>query len=600
MEMNRRHFMATAASPLTVPGADREYISDLTRCLPSEAISRDGRPGTWIAVDYETAERKGVMLFGTPESGAPPLTLPLNAKGWHQIRLGIFYGQSAGFVAPRFLQVKLTGDTAFSRCGLESFRAEKDGPHPEKELEWRDVGEAFWKCANLTGQDLIIARPPRGDAATQESNLAYVRLLPMSDAQIAEWRAEQPSGETKRLIACYDGGNLRLWGVSQREDFPAEFESLRDSDFDVVLYAMAYGPATFYPSKVGELASTSGTFELGAWMRQCRKIGLDPLAEALRAAHACGLRLFPQVRLVGPQLPPMHLRGEYGGKLMASHPEWMATYPDGEPTRHLSFAYAGVRDFYVRLFREWVEHYRADGIHVILSRSEPFVYYERPVCEAFQKEYDEDMRKLPPTDLRVQRVRARFLTQFLRETRAMLDEVGKMQGRYLPACYTVPVNGQPAKQLGTAAASSLAECLFSALDVPAWIREGLVDYLIVHLHVYQPHDGSAVQPKIREMTQLAGGTKTRVFVDVYPRRMVPEQYRKIAVSYYDAGADGLAFWDSQGRDYRLSEWAFVKRLGHRKDLSGWQDKGNDYYRKVPLRRLDGFPMGREFSRPTDG
>jgi len=109
-----------------------------------------------------------------------------------------------------------------------------------------------------------------------------------------------------------------------------------------------------------------------------------------------------------------------------------------------------------------------------------------------------------------------------------------------------------------------------------------------------------VQPKIREFTELAEGTKTRVFVDVYPRRMPPRQYRKIAMNYYAAGADGLAFWDSYNRYYRASEWAFVKCLGHRDELSRWQGKGDAYYRRVPLKRLDGVAMGREFSVPSDG
>lgn len=86
--------------------------------------------------------------------------------------------------------------------------------------------------------------------------------------------------------------------------------------------------------------------------------------------------------------------------------------------------------------------------------------------------------------------------------------------------------------------------------------------------------------------------RKKVFVDIYPRRMPPRQYRKIAMSYYDAGADGLAFWDSYGRYYRASAWTFVKRLGHRADLPRWQDKGRDYYRAEPLRKLDGFPMER--------
>ena len=72
------------------------------------------------------------------------------------------------------------------------------------------------------------------------------------------------------------------------------------------------------------------------------------------------------------------------------------------------------------------------------------------------------------------------------------------------------------------------------------------------------------------------------------------------MSYYAAGADGLAFWDSYGRYFRASEWAFIKRLGHHKELPRWEGKGDDYYRVVPLRRLDGVLMGREFSNPSDG
>ena len=138
------------------------------------------------------------------------------------------------------------------------------------------------------------------------------------------------------------------------------------------------------------------------------------------------------------------------------------------------------------------------------------------------------------------------------------------------------------------------------LEVPVWIKQGLVDYLIVQIHMFGEHDGSAVQEKIREFTRLSAKSQTKVLVDVYPRRMPPRQYRKIATNYYDAGADGLAFWDSYNRYPRASEWAFLKRLGHRDDLARWLNKGDDYYRTVPIRRLDGTPMQREFSRPSDG
>ena len=575
-------------------------LADLARCEPSAAISRDGRAGTWLAVDYQIDEGPGTMLIGLPGSGAPELTFHLGVAGWHEVRLGIYYGTHAGMMEERTLCAKLTGDVAFSRFRREDFRAVKDGDYPEKVLGPLDIAEAFWKCADLTGKDLVVARPPRGEMAATEACLAYVRLVPMDDAAVTEWRSEEPRPETRRLVANYDGGSFGQWGVSTPEDYVAEFDCLRESDFAIVLYAVARGPITFYPSRVGEFMRPSGHYGAGQVLRQSVANGCHPLAEAIRAARECGVALFPQNRFEGPQMPPKHVRADYGGQFMADHPEWLCRYADGEPTRHLSFAYDGVRAFYVRMFREWVEDYGADGINLLFSRSYPFVYYEEPVCAAFRARYGEDMRALPVSDERAQQVRAAFVTQFVREIRAMLDEVGAAQGRRIPTCYNVPVGNSPSNIPDAARASGRAECLFNALDVAAWIAEGLVDHLVVHAHAFGGHDGTALQPRVREFTHLARGTRTRVYVDVYPRRMPARQYRKIAMSYYAAGADGLAFWDSYNRYMRASEWAFIKRLGHRDDLARWHGKGDDWYRVVPLRRLDGFLTGREFSLPSDG
>ena len=320
---------------------------------------------------------------------------------------------------------------------------------------------------------------------------------------------------------------------------------------------------------------------------------------AIRAAHECGVKIFLGNRFKGTELPPNHLKVDHGGLLMAEHPEWQCVHPDGSPARHLSFAFSEVRNFYVRLFREWAEDYLSDGVHLIFSRSQPFVYYEQPVCRAFEAEYGEDMRKLPVGDERAQRIRAGFVTQLLREVRAMLDEVGNGQNRYISLCCTVPINNSPPNIPREARESSVAECLFGALDVQTWIEENLCDYLVMHIHS-GPQDGSGNKQKIREFTDPARGTRTRIYADVYPRRMPPRQFRTIAMNYYEAGVDGLSFWDSYNRYYRASEWAFLKRLGHRKDLERWEGKGDDYYRVLPLKSLDGYEIGQVFSRPTDG
>ena len=153
------------------------WLTVLSECAPSDAISRDGAHGTWIAVDYEVEAGSGVMLLALLDAEAPPLTLGLDANGWYEIRIGVYYGSHAGILVDRMLCLKLSDDRAYSRIGREHVRADKDGDYPEKVTTWSDVAEVFWKCADLTGQDLVIAHPPRGEMAESETNITWVRLF---------------------------------------------------------------------------------------------------------------------------------------------------------------------------------------------------------------------------------------------------------------------------------------------------------------------------------------------------------------------------------------------------------------------------------------
>ena len=66
----------------------------------------------------------------------------------------------------------------------------------------------------------------------------------------------------------------------------------------------------------------------------------------------------------------------------------------------------------------------------------------------------------------------------------------------------------------------------------------------------------------------------------------------------EIAADILIVEDEEAHAEAMDEG--LKRLGHREDLAGWEGRGDDYFRVVPLKSLDGFPMGREFSAPSDG
>lgn len=73
-----------------------------------------------------------------------------------------------------------------------------------------------------------------------------------------------------------------------------------------------------------------------------------------------------------------------------------------------------------------------------------------------------------------------------------------------------------------------------------------------------------------------------------------------AGDYYEAGADGFCFWDSQARVVRASEFATDRFLGHREDLLDWAEQMPDTFRVIPLDTLQGYTMDRRYWTLTSG
>ncbi|MEW6752069.1 MAG: hypothetical protein AB1505_13980 [Candidatus Latescibacterota bacterium] len=75
-----------------------------------------------------------------------------------------------------------------------------------------------------------------------------------------------------------------------------------------------------------------------------------------------------------------------------------------------------------------------------------------------------------------------------------------------------------------------------------------------------------------------------------------------AIPRYQAGADGLAFWDTDGRMLRCSEWAVCRDLGHREEREAWraQGRGKRYFRQVPLHKVVDWRADRRYWPITNG
>ena len=243
----------------------------------------------------------------------------------------------------------------------------------------------------------------------------------------------------------------------------------------------------------------------------------------------------------------------------------------GKRSSILSLAYPDIRDHWVSLLEESVE-YGADGIHLCLNRTNPFVLYEEPVSASFREKYGIDPLSLAYDDERWLRHRASFVTQFMREIRRMLDEKGRQMGHRLGVAVTYHRSPSP---------------LYHALDLETWSKEGLVDYLMPQwIHLAKDNGPEIVAEIATELKSYGGSAK--LYPDIFPRTPSGEDYAEKCKALYDAGADGFSFWSAEMRTPRASEWAVVKHLGHYDALERYRDEAPAFWRRVPLWELGGI------------
>ena len=536
-------------------------ISDLSICQPSNRLDRDYRHGTWRLIDYETEAFSGTMIYSGPGMNSAPLTLPLGCKGYYAIYLGVHY---PGQFGEAHVRVRLTDDPAYTLVRAEiQLAKDLNGIPPElrrshtyKQFADYQVSEAFWKVADLTAQDVVIscfnADGRGGSYAEMYSSLVYVRLAPLSEAELDQYRQELPHEDTKRLVAMNDGGIFS--DLRTKEDIWAQFEPYRDSDVDLLLWTTFKGENCTYRSRIGRtLTDSDNPFDRFAaherWavtIKTLEEQGIDFMTEVVKAAHTLGLRIFPSLRLQGPKAVPLEMEK---GSFYERHPEFRCKDKHGSGLAHLSLAFPEVRQLWISLLCEALE-YGFDGVHVIFCRSQPFVLYEEPVIQRFREEYGQDVRECPDDDPRFWSVLSIFVTQFARELKTAVDAMSQKMGKKLEIAYDVTStmesrlrapgidSSSRLEVAGGTGKYNLSEGIESNLvwgvDVETLVREGLVDYLMPH-----PTFAMNAAEWMKPMVDLVKDTPVKLYPDLYPRHQPPAASLYSAQTLYDLGCDGI-------------------------------------------------------------
>jgi hypothetical protein len=519
-------------------------LTDFSTCAPAEALSREPRYDLWNLIEYETAEHSGVAiytgaLFALPSDALPELSISLNVSGWHAIHVGLWDPCGPPTRPPGYgLQLKLTGDALFQSVNL-------DAP-----VKFFVVQDGFWRHADLTGKELIIRA-----ASRRRAGLAWVRLTPLDEAVVqARWK---PSPK-KIVIAKFDAANF----TSER-DVETILAPYEQSDFRKVFLAdsldvqwLRSGVADSRTERLVQSIEArrippSTPFDGCRSLWESGRDALDLLGPHLLQR---GMSLYAGLRLSRWCPSPMVNHMENTSPFYTAHPEWRCRDRDGIEIPNMSYAFPEVRDYVVSLYRSLIEDHPGilSGLTLFFVRGPVFLLYEQPAVEAFRKETGTDPCALDPNDETWLSFRARYMTEFLRAMRRLCAD------------YTAP-DGKPLELAANVLCSRGLNLRFG-LDLEVWAQERLVD-LLIPMAVPWPDANEDFEPGyFAELQRLSGGSCR---VCVQPPKSPPNMARLVH-SYYEAGLDGVFFWDT--RNDGLAGFGMMRRLGDPDEVRYWAEQ----------------------------
>jgi hypothetical protein len=563
------------------PGAyANEIVIDAADLAAADQRADKPTPGKWwLKRDALAwgAPRGNILLTGEPSDKpnatgewitaaahrfvpyrVPALRIDPRAAGWHRIYVGLYQQAIDPYARP----------TLWGRLSREPYPEYLQAPQGAK----GQIVEVYWKAADLTGQQVHIEQPPAPMPHAGFGclgGIAYLKLVPMTGAEVAAARHEIELPPTEqRLFGMLDTTDeIFWWGTAETEDdIRAIVYRHREAGFGRV-YWRVFGSHVDSSVEVPEANARWTDADEQNWIKaQHTRTGwlpylrlprkFDPLRVAVEYGKNNGCEVHAWVRLTNFNRAPYanfwHDHPELSAQMIANKTDTktgkftpIKPYVRSPYRRVLSFAYAEVRAFYVKVFKQLAST-GTKGILIDLLRHPPIVGYEPIVSEAFKKKYGTDMEE---RDVYHDPLVQEFISEYLR---LFLVELRKEIGNDIEI--SVRSSG-PNKY---------------ALRGKEWIAAGLINTIIDG----NWYSGNGPRPTIDE-TIAAADTHGHAFAiaetfDVDPKKawqrrqgdLSPEAILALAKHYSDKGAERFGIYEST-----VFTWCTERRRAIRE--AGW-------------------------------
>ncbi|MDP6778531.1 MAG: hypothetical protein QGI83_17390 [Candidatus Latescibacteria bacterium] len=557
---------------------DSIYISDFrpatdavpgARTIPSRI---DGRDGHTLHMD----------------DGADGIcNVPSPVEGWHDVYIG--------FPAASSIQVRLSGEPTFR--WLES--SVRWGGSPD------DGEEAYWRLADLTAAgfelrpQLLSRRHDRRD-----SRVAYLRLVPVSDAEARKRQQGLSDRPTRTAGAVIDGHEmLGAYGPQSPDEVRDLIEPFVDSDFRRIHFGCTTTTMRLnFLSKVGyhmgqdqplDRLHSDGNRRCALALQAAEREGYDPVDILIAHCEDIELELWADFRI--QQDYPYDYAGGFGydfnSPFTDAHQDWRHVDRNGEVCSHLfSHFHPGWEQYKLDLLAELAEKGPA-GIHLNLMCEMNAIWDFAPQAVIrFRDEHGFDPTSDPEPPEEWYQFRCDHLTEFMRRLRSQTDRIGRRLGRPIPIA--VQVSGDWNILKHGKLVKAVSQNFLAGFDIGRWAREGLVDVVSPSFRrTYKPmflehlldelgdargrvmlvpslgqHD-NAVFPRGYEWSlyftdEGAGATDLVPFGELDAWRVLREAH-----DLYRQGADAVDVWEMGNAPVRLARWNVLKHVGDRDMLA---------------------------------
>ena len=575
---------------------------------PSEAISTTGDKTHWRSVPYTCGKISGTLVSSLNDSRPQDISFDPQLTGWYRVYV------SQPDVSDSDLQMKLTGDEGFFRFELLRGTASTV----------TNMEESFWRCCDMTGKSVILTRANLNAANSTKSMLAWLRFVPMDDNEVQAHLQDMARTDTKRIYAT-DDIHCRLYRYNI--DSPEMWEStvIPYEDSDVEWFAVE-DISTF----------TAGPTPTENWqdfafsrfndaMVQAQSREFDS-AKAMKIVadkgHKIGLKISISQRMGVWGMSFPYDQQYFDNPFYMAHPEFRCVGRDGMALSGQSYAFPEVQQYFIDHLVKMTET-GCDAVTLIAHRGGFYVQFEQPVVDRFMALYGEDPRTLPLDEPRLNALHCEIMTEFFRNLRKALDEAcpDRRVQIHLRTMWSIYDTKYYAIDCHKLCQEGLIDAIINypqryreVLD-PAFFENGRIDIEQYHKYLYEdgglgvirhsntnevvmnplPDSSGVLQGPdslakcVAEWMQLEKTYGTKVYMELMPRTLHPEELHRRLVELYDLGAERIGMWDTYDRVSIHTMWAMARLAGHKEELKTMTPPGYTLHR---VQNIAGFDITR--------